>query len=378
MVVVFVARETEDGELRVAATPESVKAIVRAGAQVRVEAGAGAGAGFQDADYASAGAELVATDGTTAEIVLKVRAPRTGEVARLATGTLLVCSLQPMLQLPVVRALAERQVTTFALDLMPRITRAQKMDVLSSQATAAGYQAVLLAAAALPKMFPLLMTAAGTLTPARVLVMGAGVAGLQAIATARRLGAQVEATDVRAAAREQVESLGARFVDTSGGQDLEGKGGYAKEATAEQLERQRATLKTHVAAADVVITTAAVPGRRAPVLLTADMVAAMKPGSVIVDLAVETGGNVEGSQKGERVRQGGVLIVGDADLASQKAADASRMFARNVLAFFELLCKKGQLQVAWDDECVQGTLVTKAGEVVHRGAAEALAAKGAS
>ncbi len=380
MVIAFVPKESEPGETRVAAVPDTVKNMAGSGMEVVVQAGAGVEAGIADGQYRDAGAVL-AEDGAPmggADIVLRGRPPRDGsdEVEGLRPGSVLVCSLQPMLRLPLVRALADGRVTTFALDLLPRSTRAQRMDILSSQATCAGYQAVLLAAASLPKLFPQLMTAAGTIAPARVLVLGAGVAGLQAIATARRLGAKVEASDVRAAVKEQVESLGARFVDTSGGTDLEAAGGYAREASAEQLARQRQVLKEHVAAADVLITTAAVPGRKAPVLVTADMVAAMRPGAVIVDLAVETGGNVEGSVAGQRVAVNGVLLIGDLNLPAAKAADASRMFARNALAFVELLARNGGLAINWDDECVKATLVTHDGAVRHEGAAKALHAAG--
>jgi NAD(P) transhydrogenase subunit alpha len=269
-------------------------------------------------------------------------------------------------------------VTTFAMDLMPRITRAQRMDVLSSQATVAGYQAVLLAAAALPRMFPLLMTAAGTIPPARVLVLGAGVAGLQAIATARRLGARVEANDIRSAVKEQVESLGATFVDTGAPPEAETRTGYAKETTHEYLQKQRQILTEHMSQADVVITTALIPGRKAPVLITADMVKAMGPASIIVDLAVEMGGNVEGSVVNERVTVGGVTIIGDANLPAQVPGDASRMFARNINAFLGELIAEGAITVNKENEVIVGTLVTHAGEICHQGSAEALATKGAS
>lgn len=383
MVVVFAPRETLPHEKRVAATPDTVKSLHRQGVEVLMEADAGLAAGFPDADYVAAGAKIVpqAKDGYgAADLVVKVRPPQEGgEVSALKAGTILISSLQPTTRLSLVRALAEAKVTTFAMDLMPRITRAQKMDILSSQATVAGHQAVLMAAAALPKMFPLMMTAAGTLTPARVFVMGAGVAGLQAIATAKRLGAVVEATDVRAAAREQVESLGAKFVDTTGGQTAEGQGGYAKEQGEDALKRQREALKAVIVSADVVITTALIPGRKAPVLVTGDMVEGMRQGSVIVDLAVEAGGNVVGSVAGETVSVGGVTIIGEPNLPALKAADASRMFARNVLGFLELLVtKKGELQPKWDDECVAATLITRDGEVRHAASAEQLSTQGAN
>ncbi len=377
MVTLFVPKETEAAERRVAATPDSVKAWAKLGIEVQLQAGAGIGAGIADHEYAAAGAKLVEpADGYGgADVVLRVRTPEPEEVAALRPGSMLVCSMQPLTAVPTVQALAGRNVTAFALDLMPRITRAQKMDILSSQATTAGYQAVLLAAAALPKLFPLLMTAAGTLKPAKVFIMGVGVAGLQAIATARRLGAVVEANDVRPAVKEQVESLGAKFVDTTiqGGETA---AGYAKEQSQEQLDKQREIVRAHVAAADVVITTAAIPGRQAPRLVTDDMLAAMRPGSVVVDLAVETGGNVEGSVRGERVERHGVLVIGDVNLPAQKAGDASRMFSRNVQGFLELVLPKGKLEPKWDDECVTATCVVRDGEIKHAGVAQALAGKG--
>ncbi len=381
MVVVFVPRETEPGETRVSATPETAKVMVQNGHQVGVEKGAGSAAGYPDKNYENAGATLTGDSSSArkeADLVLGVRPPEDGMAGGFKEGATLICGLQPMLRLPLVRALAEAKVTTFAMDLMPRITRAQRMDVLSSQATVAGYQAVLLAAAALPRMFPLLMTAAGTIPPARVLVLGAGVAGLQAIATARRLGARVEANDIRSAVKEQVESLGATFVDTGAPPEAETRTGYAKETTHEYLRKQRQILTEHMSQADVVITTALIPGRKAPVLITADMVKAMGPGSIIVDLAVEMGGNVEGSVVNERVTVGGVTIIGDANLPAQVPGDASRMFARNINAFLGELIAEGAITVNKENEVIVGTLVTHAGEICHQGSAEALAAKGAS
>jgi NAD(P) transhydrogenase subunit alpha len=262
------------------------------------------------------------------------------------------------------------------LEFMPRITRAQKMDILSSQATCGGYQAVLLAAVHLPKLFPLMMTAAGTITPARVLVLGAGVAGLQAISTARKLGAVVEANDIRPAVKEQVESLGAKFVDTGTPPDAESKGGYAKETGAEFLRKQREILSAHIAQADVLITTALVPGKKAPVLVTADMRKGMRPGSVIVDMAAGQGGNVEGSVAGQRVVVDGVTILGDANLPAQVASDASRMYARNVLAFLGEFVKDGAAKVAMDNEILSAVTIVHDGVVRHEPTAQALAALG--
>jgi NAD(P) transhydrogenase subunit alpha len=283
----------------------------------------------------------------------------------LREGTALVAHLQAYSNAELVRGLAARGVTSFALELMPRITRAQSMDVLSSMSTLAGYKAVLIAASQLPKLFPMLMTAAGTIKAARVLVLGAGVAGLQAIATARRLGAVVEAFDVRAAAKEQVESLGARFVEQPGAADAEAAGGYAKEQSEAQLAAQRELLTRRMAEADVVICTALVPGRRAPVLMTAEQVKGMRPGSVVVDLAAEQGGNCALTQPGEVAVQHGVTICGPLQIASSLPVDASAMFARNLTTFLLHLTPKGVFEPDWTDELVVGTLVTRAGQIVH-------------
>ncbi len=381
MVVVFVPRETESGETRVSTTPGTAKIFVENGHQVRVEKGAGLAAGFPDQAYEEVGASIVQdpTKGRgEADVVLGIRPPKEDQISSFKGGATLICGLQPMLSLPLVRALAEAKVTTFALDLMPRITRAQGMDVLSSQATVAGYQAVLLAATALPRLFPLLMTAAGTIPPARVLVLGAGVAGLQAIATARRLGARVEANDIRQACKEQVESLGAVFVDTGAPPEAETRTGYAKETTAEYLKKQREILTEHMAHADVVITTALIPGKKAPVLISRDMIKVMGPGTVIVDLAVEMGGNVEGSVLNQRVEVDGVTILGDGNLPAQVPGDASRMFARNIKAFLGELIADGEVTLNMENEVIAGTLVTHAGEVRHEGAAAALSGKAVS
>jgi NAD(P) transhydrogenase subunit alpha len=382
MVVAFIPKESEPGEARVAAVPETVKALRKLGVVVKVQQGAGLAAGYTDDEFREAGAEIE-PDGRVAcgaDLVLRVRLPRQGAPdSELKTGSVLVCSVQPALAAPAVKVLADRKVTTFSLDLVPRITRAQRMDVLSSQATAAGYKAVLLAASALPRFFPMLMTAAGTIPPARVFVLGAGVSGLQAIATARRLGALVEANDVRPSVKEQVESLGAKYVDTGAPPDAQGAGGYAKETTAEYQRKQREVLTKHIAACDVLITTAAIPGKRAPQLVTGAMVDGMRPGSVIVDLAAASGGNVEGTVPGETVvTPRGVKIIGDMNLAALVAADSSRMFARNVLAFVEPMVKEGKLQPKLDDEVLAASLVTHDGAVRHEGAAAALAGKGAS
>lgn len=377
MAVIFVPRERADGETRVAAIPETVKGLLKLGLQAQVERGAGERAGFLDADYAAAGAAVVdASARATADLVLGVQCPPAEMASGQKPGSLLVCTLTPATQLPAIRALRDGKVTAMGLEFMPRITRAQKMDVLSSQATCAGYQAVLLAAVSLPKMFPLMMTAAGTITPARVLVLGAGVAGLQAISTARKLGAIVEANDIRPAVKEQVESLGAKFVDTGTPPDAETKGGYAKETGAEFLKKQREILSAHIAQADVLITTALVPGRKAPVLVTADMRKGMRAGSVIVDMAAGQGGNVEGSVAGQRVVVDGVTILGDANLPAQVAADASRMYARNVLAFLGEFVKEGAAKLALDNEILSAVTIVHDGVVRHEPTALALAAHG--
>ena len=373
MVVALVLKESEPEETRVASTPDVVKQLIKWGLDVQVEADAGTAAGFPDDSYRDVGAKIAgAVVRGTADLVLGVHAPEPSAISSFKRGAILVAGLQPLLDLPVVKALATAGVDTFAMDLMPRITRAQKMDVLSSQANIAGYQAVLMAADALPRMFPLMMTAAGTIRPAKVLVLGAGVAGLQAIATARRLGAVVEANDIRPEVKEQVESLGAKFVDTGTPPKAQSTSGYASETPHEYQQRQRATLTEHMKVSDVVITTALIPGKKAPLLVADDMVAAMRPGSVILDMAVEMGGNVEGSEAGKTVKKHGVTILGEPNLPGRVAADSSQMFARNIAAFLELVVKEGKIQPDWEDEVLLATVVTRNGEVAHGPSAEAI------
>ena len=371
MALLFVPRESAPRETRVAATPETVKGFRKLGLEVAVEAGAGFASGYRDADFEAAGAQ-VADRRAEADLVLAVRTPTPEWIAGLRRDALLVAGLMPSTQADAIRALRDAGVTAFGMELVPRITRAQKMDVLSSQATCAGYKAVLLAAVALPRFFPMLMTAAGTIKPSKAFVLGAGVAGLQAISTARRLGAVVEANDVRPAVKEQVESLGAQFVDTGTPPDAETAGGYAKEASADYLNKQREILTRHVADADVVITTALIPGRPAPRLVTDAMLAGMRPGSVVVDLAAASGGNVEGSVADETVLLHDVQVIGESNLPAICGADASRMWARNVLGFAELLIGEGAIAPKWDDEIVTACCVTRSGEVVHRAAREAI------
>jgi NAD(P) transhydrogenase subunit alpha len=358
-----------------------VKQMIKKGLTVEVEAGAGDGSFISDADFEAAGATIVSDPlraWREADVVVKVRPPTVcdelgDEIDALSPGALLIGFLTPWTEPTRVQKLATSDVSAISMELIPRITRAQTMDALSSQASIAGYKAVLLAAAELPKYFPLLMTAAGTVRPARVVVLGAGVAGLQAIATARRLGAVVEASDVRPAVKEQVESLGARFIEPP---ELEGEaqdaGGYAKEAAADYLARQQTVVAEHVEKADVVITTALVPGKRAPLLVTADTVRRMKPGSVIVDLAVEQGGNCELSECGSNVRRHGVLIVGQPNLPATVPADSSLLYARNVFALLSGLVHDGELAMDVEDEILRSALLTHGGRVSHLGVAERL------
>jgi NAD(P) transhydrogenase subunit alpha len=373
-VSVGVPRETYPGERRVALVPGSVSALVKAGLEVLVEAGAGAEAGFADEAYTERGASVVGArrEALGADVVLQVRTmganPEAGreDLDLLREGQVVIGMAAPLSAPEPAREYAERGITLFAMELMPRISRAQGMDVLSSQATIAGYKAVLLAAEALPKMFPMLTTAAGTIAPARVFVIGAGVAGLQAIATARRLGAVVEAYDVRPAAKEQVESLGAKFVELPlEAQESEDKGGYAKQMDEEFYRKQRETMTRVVRASDVVITTALVPGVKAPVLVPADAAKGMAPGSVIVDLAAEQGGNCELTEPDETVEVGGVRIMGPTNLPATIPFHASQMYAKNVSSFLLHLVTDGKLELDLEDEITRETLVARDGEVVH-------------
>jgi NAD(P) transhydrogenase subunit alpha len=364
--IVAIPRETAAGERRVALVPDLVAKLTGAGLDVVLEPGAGQAAGFLDASYVEKGARLAADALSQADIVLKVQPPTDAEIARLKEGATLVGLLQPYGSAETMKALAARKVTAFAMELLPRITRAQPMDALSAMSTVSGYKAVLIAAERLPRFFPLLMTAAGTLTPARVFVIGAGVAGLQAIGTARRLGAVVEAYDTRPAVKEQVESLGAKFaalaLETADAQD---KGGYAKAQSEEFYKKQREFMGRLIAAADVVITTALVPGQKAPVLITEEMVQGMRPGSVIVDLAAEQGGNCALTEPGREVVKHGVLLVGPLNLPSSVPFHASQMYARNVTSFLGHLVKEGRVQLDLADELTRGPLVTHQGEIVH-------------
>ena len=382
MAKIFIPRERRPGETRVAATPETVKRMVKQGLEVAVERGAGLASLFSDAEFEAAGARLVADPAAaweSADVVLKVTPPGRfeglpgHEAEGLKPGAVLIGFLAPYRNLDMVRTLAAGGVTSLALELVPRVTRAQPMDALSSQASIAGYKAVLLAAWRLPKYLPLLMTAAGTIKPARVVVMGAGVAGLQAIATAKRLGAVVEVSDVRAAVKEQVESLGGKFIELPQAESGEGQGGYAREMGEDFLRRQREIVQRHLAAADAVITTALVPGRPAPRLVTAEMVRAMRPGAVIVDLAVEQGGNCELSRADSEVVENGVVILGPSNLPAAMPHDASLLYARNVHSLLQLVIdKEGKVAPNLDDEIVAGSLLTHGGKVLHKATAEQL------
>lgn len=370
---IAIPKERREYERRVAATPDTVKRLVAQGHEVVVEPGAGADSFYPDHQYEAAGARIAADAVEGADLVLKVQRPLPEELSRLKRGAVLIAIVQALQNREEAKAYAEAGLTAFDMTLIPRITRAQSMDVLSSQANLAGYKAVLDAASLFGRAFPMMMTAAGTVPPARVLVMGAGVAGLQAIATARRLGAVVSATDVRAAAKEQVESLGASFlvVDLEAMKAAETAGGYAKEMGEDFQRRQREFVGEALKKTDVVICTALIPGRKAPILLTREMVANMRPGSVIVDLAVEQGGNVEGSRLGEFVTtENGVLIVGYANYPSRIPVDASALYARNILAFLGLVLTDEGLKIDTADEIVKGTLLSHEGKLVHPDLAE--------
>jgi NAD(P) transhydrogenase subunit alpha len=367
--IVGVPKESAVGERRVALVPAAVADLVKTKLQVVVEVGAGGSAGFPDAAYEAKGARLAtAEEAYAADLLLRVRLQpsRPEETSRLRKGQVVVGFMDPLGSPEGMRALAAAGVTAFAVELIPRITRAQSMDALSSMATIAGYKAVILAADSLPQLFPMLMTAAGTIAAARVFVIGAGVAGLQAIATSRRLGAVVEAYDVRPAVKEQVLSLGAKFVELPlQAGDSQDKGGYAKAMDEDFYRRQRETMARVVAQSDVVITTAAIPGKKAPVLVTGDMIAAMKPGSVIVDLAAEQGGNCELTRAGETVIQGGVTILGPLNVASTIPHHASQMYAKNLSNFVAQMVKDGALRIDAGDEVIRETMVVRDGEVVH-------------
>jgi NAD(P) transhydrogenase subunit alpha len=361
-----VPKETVPGERRVALVPDLVPKLTKAGLEVLVQSGAGEAAGFLDSSYQEKSARIEADAISRADIVLKVQPPTAEETGKMKEGAVLIGFLQPYTNAAGIQALAARQVASFSMELMPRITRAQPMDALSAMSTVAGYKAVLLAANRLPKFFPLLMTAAGTVTPARVFVIGAGVAGLQAIGTAKRLGAVVEAYDTRPVVKEQVESLAAKFVELGlETKDAQAATGYAKAQSEEFYQQQRQMMLKYVAAADAVIPTALVPGQRAPVLITEEMVKGMRPGSVIVDLAAEQGGNCALTEPGQEVVKHGVLIIGPMNLPSTVPYHASQMYARTVTSFLLHLLKDGRIHLDLEDELTRGPLVTHQGKIVH-------------
>jgi len=369
--VIGVPKETAPGERRVAIVPDVVKKFKSLGVDVCIERGAGTGSYFRDEDFGAAStAPSSAEVFTRSRIILRVQPPTLDEVRLVQPGTVLIGFLHPYQDRERAKLLCERNITSFAVELIPRISRAQSMDALSTQATVAGYQCALIAGVISPKFFPMITYAAGTLRPARVLVIGAGVAGLQAIATAHRLGAIVEAYDVRPETKEQVESLGARFVDT--GVAVTGTGGYARDLTEDERMFQQERLTKAVSQVDVLITTAAVPGKRSPIIITEDMVARMKPGAVIVDMAADVGGNVVGTRPGETVVKGGVSIVGTINLASRMPVHASEMYARNLFNFLSPIIKDGELALDWNDEILAASVFTHEGQIRHEGVRKAL------
>lgn len=383
--IVGVLKEPISGEKRVAATPESVKQLVGKGLKVTVQKGAGVAAGYADDDYTAAGATIAASvDPGKLDVLAHVRPLAPATIKKLRKGSLTIGLMSPASEAVAVTALRDQKVTSFALELVPRISRAQSMDALTSQALVAGYRCVLEGAMRLPRFFPLYMTAAGTVPPATVLVLGAGVAGLQAIATAKRLGAKVMAYDVRSASADEVRSMGGTFIELELDAAADGAGGYAKELAADRVKRQQELLTPFVSGADVIITTAAIPGRPAPRLITAAMMKGMKPGSVIIDLAAETGGNVEGSKPGQDVavsvgKSGGAItLVGMKDVPSSMPYDASRLYAKNISNLLELMIKDKKVQPDFEDEVVAGACLTHDGVVRHEPTAEALAAAGAA
>jgi NAD(P) transhydrogenase subunit alpha len=376
---IAVPKEIGPGEARVAIVPETIRRLVKKGLEVSVESGAGEGARFADEEYKEAGALIERSADSllgAADVVVKVQPPTPEEIAKTREGAALISFLFPLINLDVVQALAARKITAIAVDSIPRTTLAQMMDALSSQATISGYVAVIMAAHALPKFFPMLMTAAGTIAPAKVLVLGAGVAGLQAVATAKRLGAAVEAFDVRKVVRGQVESLGAKFVEVNMAEDAQTESGYAKEVSEEYKRRQAELIRQHLGKSDVCVTTALIPGQRAPILITDEMVRDMRPGSVIVDLAAEQGGNCALTEPGTEVVRHGVSIIGLLNLPSRKAVHSSQMYSRNMEKLLLHLLSDGRLKIDLQDEITRGCVITREGEIVHPKVREALSREG--
>ncbi|MFQ5920083.1 MAG: Re/Si-specific NAD(P)(+) transhydrogenase subunit alpha [Thermoplasmata archaeon] len=376
--IVGVVKETVEGERRVALDPASVAGLREKGVEVRVQSGAGGGAFHGDTDYEAAGATVVSDAISVwqqSDVILKVNPPTPGEVGLLRSQAVVIGFLNPLRDPGRIQRIADRGASAFSMEMIPRISRAQSMDALSSQSSVAGYKATLLAASSLTKFFPMMTTAAGTVRPARVFVIGAGVAGLQAIATARRLGAEVEAFDIRPVVKEEVQSLGARFVEVELEEETEAEGGYAKEVSEAARKREQDLLAEHVANSDVVITTAQVPGKKAPVLVTETMLAAMKPGSVVVDLAADQGGNVALSRPDEEVSYNGVTILGPANLPSSLPVHATQMYAKNLMTLLDVILANGELHLDLEDEIVDASLVVHAGEVRNERVREAIAAE---
>jgi NAD(P) transhydrogenase subunit alpha len=372
---VAIAKEIEYGEHRVAVIPDMAARLVKQGIEIWVEAGAGEASYFSNEAYEAAGAKIISDTATLwgeADVLMKVGVPKEHEINQMREGSVLISFLNPLGTPEVIQQLANRKITAFSMELIPRTSRAQSMDALSSQAGVAGYKAVLIAAAALPKFFPMLTTAAGTIRPAKVFVMGAGVAGLQAIATARRLGAVVEAFDIRPAVKEEVQSLGAKFIEVKLEEETVAAGGYAKEISEASKQRTQEVVTEHVKNADVVITTAQVPGKKAPLLVTEEMVAQMNPGSVIVDLAAEQGGNCAGTEPGKDVVRHGVTIIGPINLPSSMPVHASQMYAKNVATLLQYMVKDGNLQLNFEDDIIGSTCVTHGGEILNQRVKDAL------
>jgi NAD(P) transhydrogenase subunit alpha len=372
---IALVKEIEVGENRVALIPDTVARLVKQGLEIWVENGAGEASFFSDRAYEEAGATLVSDPGklwAEADVIVKVGIPKDDEINQMREGSTLISFLSPLGKPEVAQKLANRQVTAFSMELIPRTSRAQSMDALSSQAGVAGYKAVLIAAAALPKFFPMLTTAAGTIKPSKVFILGAGVAGLQAIATARRLGAMVEAFDIRPAVKEEVQSLGAKFVEVDIQEDTVAEGGYAKEVSDTAKQRTQEVIAEHVKQSDVVITTAQVPGKKAPLLVTEEMVQQMSPGSVIVDLAAEQGGNCAVTEAGKDIVRHGVTVIGPINVPASMPTHASQMYAKNISTLLQYLVKEGQVQLNFEDDIVDSTCITHAGEIRNQRVKDAL------
>ena len=371
--VIAVPREVLPGENRVACVPDVASKLIKSGFQVQVEKDAGLNAGYTNEMYEKAGAKVVSLNElySSADIVIKVQRPLDhpdagkNELDLFKAGTLLITFLYPLNYPELAKKCAEKKINVISMDMIPRTTLAQKMDALSSQANIAGYKSVVMCADTLGKIFPLMMTAAGTISPARVVIMGAGVAGLQALGTAKRLGAVVEVSDIRAAVKEEVQSLGGKFIEVEGAADMQDAGGYAKEASEEFLKKQKDLIFKHITEADIVITTALVPGKKAPILVTEEMVKNMRPGSVVLDMAVEFGGNCEVSEKGKKVKKHGVTIIGEPNLPSLVPTHSSDMYSKNILSLIQHIGKEGKVDLKLDDEIVKGSLITHDGSVIH-------------